>query len=198
LPSKTELFTERTRLAIPPRELAPLVLAFHVYNRAHLKPTFPPIPENFHTLEHFEKTLETAQALADKLTDFNFFIFDRNDSQSILGTVQLSQIMRGPFQAAYLGFSAAKAAEGKGLIFEAVQRVIRFAFEDLHLHRLMANHLPENARSAALIKRLGFQYEGVGKDYLFINGRWRDHVLNILTNPEWQPRAQDESYFAPR
>ncbi|MEK6579500.1 MAG: 30S ribosomal protein S5 alanine N-acetyltransferase, partial [Bdellovibrionota bacterium] len=37
-----------------------------------------------------------------------------------------------------------------------------------------------------ILKRLGFETEGLAKDYLFIGGRWRDHVLNSLTNPNWR------------
>ena len=58
-------------------------------------------------------------------------------------------------------------------------------FDVKGLHRIQANHLPENARSAALLARLGFVREGLAKDYLFIGNAWRDHVLNALTNPRF-------------
>ncbi|MFD2447620.1 GNAT family N-acetyltransferase [Vogesella fluminis] len=65
---------------------------------------------------------------------------------------------------------------------EAVEAVIAFAFGTLKLHRVQANYQPENERSAALLKRLGFQIEGHARDYLFLNGAWRDHVLTSLIN----------------
>jgi ribosomal-protein-alanine N-acetyltransferase len=46
----------------------------------------------------------------------------------------------------------------------------------------MANYRPQNERSARLLERLGFTREGLAKDYLFIDGAWRDHVLTSLTN----------------
>ena len=62
----------------------------------------------------------------------------------------------------------------------------------------MANYMPDNLRSAALLKRLGFEVEGLAKNYLYINGQWRDHVLTSLTNADWNPRADDEGFFDPR
>lgn len=67
-------------------------------------------------------------------------------------------------------------------MMEAVQAGIQHMFQQQGLHRIMANHVPENIRSASLLKRLGFEQEGVAKSYLKINGVWRDHVLNSLVN----------------
>ena len=46
---------------------------------------------------------------------------------------------------------------------------------------MQANYIPENHRSARLLQRLGFRVEGLARNYLFINGAWRDHVLAALT-----------------
>jgi ribosomal-protein-alanine N-acetyltransferase len=58
----------------------------------------------------------------------------------------------------------------------------------LRLHRVQANHLPENQRSARLLQRLGFRVEGLAREYLYINGAWRDHVLTALTYPQFDAR----------
>jgi ribosomal-protein-alanine N-acetyltransferase len=49
----------------------------------------------------------------------------------------------------------------------------------------MANYMPTNKRSGNLLERLGFTVEGYAKDYLLINGSWRDHLLTSGTNPNW-------------
>lgn len=59
-----------------------------------------------------------------------------------------------------------------------------FAFGTLRLHRIMANYLPHNTRSGAVLSRLGFKREGYAEAYLFINGKWQDHILTPLVNPE--------------
>jgi ribosomal-protein-alanine N-acetyltransferase len=67
---------------------------------------------------------------------------------------------------------------------EALAAVIRFAFDELLLHRLEANYIRENERSARVLKRAGFAIEGYARKYLYINGCFRDHVLTALCNPE--------------
>jgi [ribosomal protein S5]-alanine N-acetyltransferase len=73
-------------------------------------------------------------------------------------------------------------ATGKGLMNEALTEMIRFAFEELQLHRIMANYVPTNERSGQVLRRLGFAVEGYARDYLFIGGKFRDHELTSLTN----------------
>jgi len=58
---------------------------------------------------------------------------------------------------------------------EALQLVLRFAFDELGLHRIEANIQPNNHASRNLVQRCGFTLEGESKDFLFISGRWRDH-----------------------
>ncbi len=69
-------------------------------------------------------------------------------------------------------------------MFEVAQASIKHMFEVVRVHRIMANHLPENFRSEKLLKRLGFDREGYARNYLKINGQWRDHLLNSLINPD--------------
>ena len=90
----------------------------------------------------------------------------------------------GAFRACLLGYHVDCGSEGKGYMTEAVSAAIRYAFDGLKLHRIMANYVPHNERSARLLERLGFVVEGRAKDYLFIHDRWQDHVLTSLTNHE--------------
>lgn len=93
----------------------------------------------------------------------------------IIGVLTLSQIVYGNFCSAYLGYYGMKDACGRGLMTEAVRLVLARAFGDLGLHRVEANVQPENERSLALVRRLGFQKEGLSPGYLRIGGLWRDH-----------------------
>jgi ribosomal-protein-alanine N-acetyltransferase len=98
--------------------------------------------------------------------------------------INLTEIVRGAFHACYLGFSLAADQQSLGYVREAARSVIAFAFDDLGLHRIMANYMPENARSAATLAALGFQKEGLARGYLYIAGAWRDHVLTALTKAD--------------
>ena len=68
---------------------------------------------------------------------------------------------------------------------EAIKKAIDYMFCEQNIHRIMANYMPSNTRSAKLLKKLGFTIEGLAKDYLLINGKWEDHVLTSLTNRYW-------------
>lgn len=105
--------------------------------------------------------------------------------EEIIGTCNYTQIARGPFCACVLGYQIARRHEGCGLMHEALVATLDYAFRELKLHRVMANFRPENERSARLLDRLGFVREGYAREYLFIDGAWRDHVLASRTNPHF-------------
>ncbi len=115
-----------------------------------------------------------------------FFIFDKQDPTKIIGCCNFTHIVRGPLQACYLGYKMDFAYCGRGLMFQALQAAISYMFNELNLHRIMANYIPENHRSAKILKRLGFTIEGTAKEYLYINHTWEDHILTALINPLWR------------
>ena len=75
-------------------------------------------------------------------------------------------------------------------MFETVDGSLPFLFENLGLRRVMANYIPGNIRSSALLERLGFEREGYAREYLKIGGKWQDHVLTALLKPNWQQRRE--------
>ncbi len=99
----------------------------------------------------------------------------------IIGVFNLSQIFRGGFQNAFLGFWANVAFSGQGRMRESLEVVVRHAFSELGLHRLEANIQPENERSKALVARVGFRKEGYSPRYLQLGGEWRDHERWAIT-----------------
>jgi len=118
-------------------------------------------------------------------TEVRFFLMLE---QRIIGVVGISNIVRGAFQAAYLGYNMAEDFQGKGYMTEALHEIVEFAFGALNLHRLMANYRPENTASGRVLEKLGFVKEGLAKDYLMVAGRWADHILTSKTNPHWMAR----------
>ena len=102
----------------------------------------------------------------------------------IVGIFTISQIVRGYFQSAYLGYYASARHAGKGLMGESMALVLDHAFGPLALHRLEANIQPGNAPSVALARGAGFRLEGYSPRYLLIGGRWRDHERYAITADE--------------
>ena len=105
---------------------------------------------------------------------------------AILGSMNLSQIYRGGFQGAYLGYYVGAPFAGQGYMTEAIQLILRYAFEHLKLHRLEANIQPGNLASLALVKRAGFVREGYSRRYLRIGRRWRDHERWAIIAEDWK------------
>jgi ribosomal-protein-alanine N-acetyltransferase len=94
---------------------------------------------------------------------------------AVMGAINVSEIVRGNFRSAYLGYYMGAAHAGQGHMTEALRLTIRHAFRVLELHRVEANIQPGNTASIRLVKRAGFRREGFSPRYLRVCGRWRDH-----------------------
>lgn len=158
---------------------------YFLKNQDHFAPTNPPLPEDFYTTPFWEERIKISLSEYSSDTAIRLVLTENDNPKTPIGTVNITQIFRGPFQAAFLGYGLDQNHQGKGYMLEALKAVIHYSFGQLNLHRLMANYLPENIRSAQLLKKLNFIVEGKAYNYLFINGEWRDHILTALTNPHW-------------
>ena len=101
-----------------------------------------------------------------------------------LGLFNISEIVRGNFQNAFLGYGGVADFAGQGYMTEALELVLREVFTTLKLHRLEANIQPGNAPSIALARGAGFRLEGFSPRYLLIGGQWRDHERYAITVDE--------------
>ena len=166
---------------------APLVLAYFVRNMVHLRPWSPPVADNFYSESFLAEQLAQQADLMARCKELRWWMRLRSQPDLLIGQVGLSQINRGAAQSGRLGYSIDAAAQGRGLMREALAAVIAQVFSArVDLHRLQANVRPENARSLILLKRLGFEREGSARDYLHIDGAWRDHEMFALRNPDFR------------
>jgi [ribosomal protein S5]-alanine N-acetyltransferase len=100
---------------------------------------------------------------------------------ALAGVITIDSIVRGRFQSASLSYAAFAPSAGRGYMSEGLGLVLRYAFQQLRLHRLEASIQPDNQASLALVRRLGFRREGYSPDMLFIDGAWRDHERWAIT-----------------
>ena len=157
------------------------------------------------TSQEFDNYLQNLQQSNQK----SFLVCDQ--SNNIVGVFNISEIVRGLFQNAYLGFYAAADYANKGYMSVGLKLVLEKVFKELGLHRLEANIQPDNIRSIQLVKSNGFRYEGFSPRYLKINGKWcghehwvmtfedyirndpevlkKDHIDIVPYNPEWPAMA---------
>jgi ribosomal-protein-alanine N-acetyltransferase len=171
---------------MPPPSAASSVVAYLKRNKARFADASPSAKGIEATVEDIALALEMAVTEHKQGSGMRLYMFARfGDPQAPIGDISLSQIMRGPFQACFLGYRIDASYEGHGYVSEALGAVVKYAFEVLNLHRIMANYAPTNVRSGRLLRRAGFVVEGYARDYLYLNGSWQDHILTSMLNPRW-------------
>ena len=182
-----EIETRRLRLVIAQPGLEEALARFYQENFAgHLDRWSPPMPADKFDSAYWARQLPVFADEFDAGTTARWVLLAPGGGEpEVVGTSNFTQIAKGPFRACVLGYQVARAHEGRGLMHEALEATIDHAFRELRLHRIMANYRPENGRSGRLLERLGFVREGYARDYLFIDGAWRDHVLTSKTNPHF-------------
>jgi len=109
----------------------------------------------------------------------------------LVGEVSLGNVQRGPFQSAYVGYWIDRDHAGRELVPEAVAVVLRFAFDDLGLHRVEAAIVPRNGASRRVVEKLELRYEGLAERFLQIRGVWEDHARYAITAEEWSARRDE-------
>ncbi|GGP17629.1 alanine acetyltransferase [Silvimonas iriomotensis] len=180
--SPIQITTPRLLLHIPPAQDAHLLAAFDDTNRRHLAPWEPVRELAWYAPESYEKRQQQALDHFSAGTALHLVLHDKASGQMV-GKCSYTNIVRGPFLACNLGYSLGAAWQGQGLMLEALKATNNYVFNELGLHRIMAAYMPLNERSGRLLKRLGFEREGLARSYLCIAGQWEDHVLTSLINP---------------
>ena len=179
-----DLRTARCVLTVLRPENAHLLVRYRTDNAAHLLPWEPAPDPALGSLERATaKKAEQSPKEFGAGTAVQFLALDASTGDAV-ATCSFTNIVRGPLQACYLGYSVARDRQGQGVMFEVVQAGVDYMFGIGGLHRIMANYMPSNIRSAALLQRIGFEREGVARQYLKIAGRWEDMVLTARLNPQ--------------
>lgn len=157
------------------------LLNYYIKNKTYLSKFEPAREENFYTLEVQKKNL--IENYKDFLNgkNINFGIYKHN---KLIGKIQISNIVMGVFKNAFVGYSIDEYEQGKGYMKQALKLVIKYAFEEIELHRLEASTLTDNLRSQGVLRACGFKKLGVSDRYLFINSKWRDHIIFYKTNSD--------------
>ena len=118
------------------------------------------------------------------------FLVCRRDDNALIGVFNLSEIVRGSFQSAYLGYYGFAPHGGEGYMRDGLRLVLDAAFRTMKLHRVEANIQPGNVRSIALVRDAGFTREGFSRRYIKISGRWRDHERWAMLVDDWRAKRK--------
>ena len=83
---------------------------------------------------------------------------------------------------AEVGYWLGKSFWNKGYVSEALQRILQFGFEELHLNKIYASHFPHNPASGKVLQKNGFEFEGILKQEVLKNGKYLDLFRYALFN----------------
>lgn len=189
-PAAPSLHGERLYLRAPEVNDYESWATLRAISREHLQPWEPTWAEDALTRDGFRRRLAWFERLRRQEHGEAYFIYlRRNDG--LIGGITLSNIRRGASQCGELGYWIGKPHIGQGHMTEALHVMATHCFETLKLHRLEAACLPENTPSRQLLQHAGFRPEGVLREYLKIDGVWRDHQLyaRLASDPVRPDRA---------
>lgn len=174
-----DLYSEDIELKLLTLEDAEALLDYYVRNKEHLRAFEPSRDSSFYTLETQKGLISESyrQFLSGTTVDMGIF-----KDNKLIGKVKISNIVGGIFKNGIIGYSIDKKEQGRGYMKEAVKMALEYAFKELRLHRIEASALVENMRSRNVLKACGFKELGLNEDYLFIDGKWRDHVTYYITS----------------
>ncbi len=156
---------------------------YYVRNHAFLQPWYPRFRPEDTDPAAWERAIPLIDAERRDNKALRMVLFD---GEGVAGVANLTAITGSPGFRATLGYSLAERCQGRGLMREALSSLLPAAVDRFRLHRVEAAYLPRNARSGTLLEALGFEKEGLARDYLLIDGRWEDHVLTAWANKTWQ------------
>ncbi|AHG62125.1 GNAT family N-acetyltransferase [Advenella mimigardefordensis] len=142
------------------------LIEFNLENKNYHRPWVSPFTDQAGFQSWFSRCL-TAAVVS--------LVVREETSRKVAGIININEIVAGALQSGFLGFYGSSKMAGQGLMTEGLKLAIKYAFEQLGLHRLEANIQPDNKASIGLVRRAGFQKEGFSPKYLFIDGAWRDH-----------------------
>lgn len=175
--------TDRTEISLVTGSDAKALFTYFQWNQAHLAPWEPLRSETYHTQDAWIERAHEQSARIRAGSSYHFLVRLQGEPE-IAAVCNFNNVIRGAFRACHLGMSVDHRLQGRGVMFEALDALMPFAFNALEFHRVMANYMPRNVRSGRLLQRLGFEIEGFARDYLKIAGTWEDHILTSRVTAE--------------
>ncbi len=134
------------------------------------------------------KSVDDVLALIEKMAlmktngeGISWGIFKKEDPTMQIGNIGFFKIMSEHYRAE-VGYMLNTEEHQKGIMFEALEKVIEFGFKNIQLHSIEANINPQNIASQKLLEKAGFVREAYFKENYFFNGQFIDTAIYSLLN----------------
>lgn len=127
-------------------------------------------------------------------TDFRFVIETEEDGP--VGIATLTEIDWKNRHAMYgIKLVNRGGIRGKGIGTDTVMAIMRYAFDELQLNRLDSSYFADNMPSAGMLTKCGWIKEGIRRNYIFKNGKYRDLVITGILADEYHELIKKNHYW---
>ncbi len=175
--------TERLILKVLDEGQGRAVCEFYKRNQRYFEPFEPERLPGFYTEEFQRKNLEVEYRQYKQHRYLRLYLYELSNPGRIVGSICFDSIRMGSFQSCTVGYKLDGEYQKRGYMLEALAYCLHnIIFKEYGLHRVEAMVVPENIRSIHLLERLGFEKEGVSRDFARLGGIWRDHIRYALIN----------------
>lgn len=175
--------TDRLVLKALDGKYAAMLLNFIVTGRDEFEKYEMKKAVDYYTVRYQKQILATEYALMKEHKYARYYVFLKDDPDTIIGTVSFGAFRPLPYLSCNIGYKFLKRHHGYGYAGEAVAAAIEEIFRELKFHQIYAYIMPVNEPSIKLIEKQGFFYEGLSKKCLSVNGNWEDHYVYKRINP---------------
>lgn len=173
--------TDRLDLRVLDETYSKDILEYNLKNKDFWKNWETKREDKYYTIDYQRSFIMKEKEKILNKQILRLYIFEKN-CDKIVGSILVSNIIKGSFLSCYLGYKLDKDYIKKGYMYEALVETIKIIFNDYEIHRIEANILPNNISSINLIKKLGFKELCIEPSFLKINGEWRDHIHFVKLN----------------
>lgn len=159
------------------------VCDFYERNKDCFEPFEPERQHHFYTEEFQRRNLEAEYRQYQQHRYLRLYLYEKSDERRIIGSICFDNIRMGSFQSCMVGYKLDQEYQSQGYMLEALAYCLQnIIFKEYGLHRVEAMVVSENTASIHLLERLGFEREGVCRDFARLGGTWRDHIRYALIN----------------
>ncbi|KAH7137983.1 acyl-CoA N-acyltransferase [Dendryphion nanum] len=142
-----------------------------------------------YTLEHANTWIKLN--LTDKLP--NYVICIKESPETVIGGIGLKPGSDVQAHTAEVGYWIAEEYWGRGIATEALEALVRYAFENDQYKRLGAGVFAGNDASIRVLEKVGFKKEGVLREHIEKHGETMDLVMLGLTKKDWLGAREEKT-----
>lgn len=179
---KIELISDRLVLKVLDSSYAGLILDYYDRNRDFFANSMSKLNDNFYTVDYQINRCWKEYELMQQQRHMRFYIFRKEDIgfTKIIGDITISDMLWGSLLSSSIGYKIDKDNLRKGYATESVISAVNYIFNELGMERIVAHIKPDNTPSINMIEKIGFQEEGISRQYIRLAGQRKDHLRYAL------------------